>query len=96
MSEVGEDLHLLGSGEGRERLLMTIERFKDIIQYNEPSFRYNGQEYSICSPDGKFYVLSSDNPSDVDLVFDTVDDLLTRWIIQGKPFGEILCDTNLK
>lgn len=69
---------------------MKIDQFKDMIQYNEPSFGYNGQEYSICSPDGRFYVLSSDNPSDASLEFSSVDDLLDNWIIQGRPFKTIL------
>ena len=69
---------------------MNSEKFKDILQYNEPSFGYNGHEYSICSPDGMFYVMSSDNPTDSSLEFSSVDALLDGWIIQGKPLRDIL------
>ena len=71
---------------------MTVEDFKDMMMYNEPDFSYNGQEYSICSPNGKYYVLASDSPHDVDLEFDTLDDLLDHWMIQGRPLRGILPD----
>lgn len=69
---------------------MTVDRFKEIMQCNEPDFGYNGKEYSICHPKDKFYVWSEDQPADTDLEFDTLDDLLDRWVIQGKPLREIL------
>lgn len=71
---------------------MTLEEFKEIMACNEPDFIYNRQHYSICWPDGKYYVTASDSPGDADLVFDSLDDLLDHWIIQGKPFREILKD----
>ena len=71
---------------------MTVKEFKDLLLYNEPEFEYNGKAYSICSPDGNFYVLSEDNPADDDLVFNSVDDMLDHWIIQGKPLREIIPD----
>lgn len=74
---------------------MTVEEFKEIMMCNEPEFGYNGQEYSICWPDGKYYVTTSDNPKDIELEFDSVDDLLDNWIIQGKPLREILPDIDL-
>ncbi len=69
---------------------MTLNDFRSLLICNEPDFSYNGQVYSICSPDGKYYVTASDSPGDVDLVFASVDDLLDHWIIQGKPLREIL------
>ena len=74
---------------------MTVEQFKEIMACNEPDFTYNGQLYSICWPDGKYYVTASDSPGDADLVFDTLDDLLDHWIIQGAPLREILADIGL-
>lgn len=71
---------------------MTVEAFKEMMMCNEPDFSYNGQDYSICSPNGKYYVLSSDSPSDADLEFDTLDGLLDHWVIQGHPLREILPD----
>ena len=69
---------------------MTVSRFKEIMMCNEPGFTYNGQNYSICSPNGKYCVSASDSPSDLDLEFDTLDDLLDRWVIQKRPLREIL------
>ncbi|WP_042435931.1 hypothetical protein [Faecalispora jeddahensis] len=71
---------------------MTADAFKKMMACNEPDFSYNGQDYSICWPDGKYYVTASDNPGDIDLVFHSLDDLLDRWIIQGKPLRQILPD----
>lgn len=69
---------------------MTVDAFKEIMLCNEPSFSYNGQEYSICSPNGKYYVLASDSVGDAELEFDTLEDLLDNWQVQGKPLREIL------
>jgi hypothetical protein len=74
---------------------MTVDDFKEMMGYNEPSFGYNGQEYSICWPQDKYYVYASDRPSDEDLEFDSLDDLLDNWIIQGKPLREILPDIEI-
>lgn len=69
---------------------MTVDAFKEMMMCNEPDFRYNGQEYSICWPGGRYYVTASDSPNDVDLEFSTLDDLLEHWMIQGRPLREIL------
>lgn len=74
---------------------MTVEQFKEILMCNEPDFGYRGQEYSICCPNGKYYVTASDSPGDVDLEFATEDDLLDNWIIQGRTLREILPDIDL-
>ena len=71
---------------------MTVKQFMEMMMCNEPEFSYNGQDYSICSPDGKYYVTASDSPSDIDLVFSTLDDLLNFWMIQGRPLRTILSD----
>lgn len=69
---------------------MTRLAFKEMLLCNEPDFGYNGKEYSICCPNGTFYVTAEDSPGDNALSFASADDLLDRWIIQGKPLGEIL------
>ena len=74
---------------------MTVEKFKEIIQYNEPSFGYRGKEYSICHPADKFYVWSEDQPQDNDLEFNDANDLLEHWMIHGRPFKDILPDIDL-
>lgn len=71
---------------------MTVKRFKKVLMCQEPDFGYNGKEYSVCSPDGKFYVTAEDSPSDVNLTFLDVDDLLDHWLIQGKTLRSILPD----
>lgn len=69
---------------------MNIDQFKDLLDYSEPSFGYNGKEYAISSPNGKFYVWAEDSPQDVDLEFGSKDDLLDNWNIQGKTLKEII------
>lgn len=69
---------------------MTTDNFEEMMLCNEPDFSYNGQFYSICSPNGKYYVTASDSPDDVDLEFDSLDDLLDHWMIQGRPLRDIL------
>lgn len=71
---------------------MTVDQFKESLQYNEPDFGYKGKEYSICSPNGKFYVIAEDNPDDSNLEFESIDELLDNWIIQGKTLREIVPD----
>ncbi|WP_312060424.1 hypothetical protein [Anaerotignum sp.] len=69
---------------------MNIDQFKDLLDYSEPSFGYNGKEYAISSPNGKFYVWAEDRPQDIDLEFESKDDLLDNWNIQGKTLREII------
>lgn len=69
---------------------MNIDQFKDLLDYSEPSFGYNGKEYAISSPNDKFYVWAEDRPQDVDLEFQSKDDLLDNWNIQGKALREII------
>lgn len=74
---------------------MTVKKFKEIMECNEPNFGYHGEEYSICWPDGIYYVSSSDNSKDEELAFHSVDEMLDHWMIQGKPLREILPDIEL-
>ena len=74
---------------------MSVEEFKKMMLCNEPIFEYNGEEYSICWPGGTYYVTATDSPGDLDLEFATLDSLLHCWIIQGKPFVDILPEIEL-
>lgn len=74
---------------------MTADKLKEILICNEPSFGYNGKEYSICSPNGCFYVTAEDSQGDTDLEFLSVDEMLNNWMIQGKPFRDILDQIDL-
>lgn len=69
---------------------MTVEKFRDIIRYNEPYFLFQGKTYSICHPDTMFYARCDDWPVDQDIAFQDVDDLLERWVIEGRPLKDIL------
>lgn len=71
---------------------MTVDQFKEMMMFNEPDFQYHGQDYSVCSPNGKYYVTASDSPADINLEFDTLDDLLDHWLIQGHKFRDIVSD----
>ena len=69
---------------------MRIEDFKEMLLVNEPSFEYNGYEYTIACPNGFFTVYAEDSPSDEDLEFETVEDLLDNWMVQGRSLKEIV------
>lgn len=71
---------------------MTVKEFKEIMVCNEPVFEYNGKIYSICSPDGRYYARVEDEPADVDHAFDSVEELLDNWLVDGRPFREIVSD----
>lgn len=74
---------------------MTVRAFKELLVCNEPDFEYNGQMYSICCPNGIYFVTASDSPSDIDLRFGSVDDMLDSWVIQGSPLRDILKDIEI-
>lgn len=69
---------------------MTEAKFKEIMLCNEPDFEYGGELYSICFPNGKYYVTASDRPEDDKLEFDSLDALLDGWKIQGKTLRNLL------
>ena len=70
--------------------------FIEMLYFNEPTFIYNGKEYSICHPENKYYVTSEDNPKDAELEFNSPDDLLDNWVIQGKLLREICKQINFE
>ena len=57
------------------------------ILTNEPTFLIEGKEYSVCCPKaGSFSTWDSDgNTHD----YPSLDALLDKWIVGGKPFREI-------
>lgn len=64
---------------------------KDIglfLMLNEPTFEMGGKKYSVCCPsDGQFSTWDSDGS-----IFDfpDVSSLLDNWIVNGKPFREVV------
>lgn len=76
------------NGDGEHK--MTVEDFSDMLYWAEPDFEYHGERYSICHPNGRYYVFSSDRPEDEELEFDSIDEMLDHWIIQGKRLRDIV------
>lgn len=61
-----------------------IETF---LMINEPTFEINGKCYSVCVVDGVYGTWDSDG-----LTFDfpDVSALLDNWMIDGKPFRNVV------
>lgn len=72
---------------------LTIDQAIEHIMNDEPPFIYKGVEYMICFPDGKFHCGITDKPQD-DLIFDTIEDVLDKWIIDNHRFRDIISDIN--
>lgn len=54
---------------------------------NEPAFDIGGKQYSVCCPGDGFSTWDSDgNTHD----FPNIQTLLHDWIIEGKPFRDII------
>ena len=71
---------------------MTVNEFRESLIYNEPDIGYKGQNYSICHPKDKYYIFSEDDPAVNDLDFNSVDDMLDHWILEGRTLREIIPD----
>ena len=71
---------------------MTVEKFVETIQCEEPSFKYKNMRYDMCRPDGTIWVRREDWKVGQELEFSDIDDLLDNWVIEGRPFREILPD----
>lgn len=72
---------------------LTVDKAVEHIMNNEPPFDYKGVEYMICFPDGKFHCGIVDKPLE-DKVFDSIEDVLNNWIIDGKNFKKIINEVN--
>lgn len=55
---------------------------------NEPAFDVGDKQYSVCCPDGSGYYTWDSDGNTFD--FTDLDSLLDNWIIDGKPFREIV------
>lgn len=63
---------------------------KDIalfLMVNEPAFAFGGKQYSVCCPDGTYATWDSDGNT---FDFPDVRSLLDGWMINGKPFRDIV------
>ena len=61
-----------------------IEMFLDL---NEPSFDFNGKQYSVCHVNGVYGTWDSDGNT---FDFHSLSDLLENWIFDGKPFRQVV------
>lgn len=73
---------------------MKIVDFVDVLMCNEPTFDYNGTEYSICFVKNRFYIGISGDES-TDEIFNTVDEMLNNYYIDGKPLKQIVDKINI-
>ncbi|MDU2283359.1 hypothetical protein [Clostridium sp.] len=71
---------------------MKIEDLKGELETNDISFSYNNKEYSICPLD-KIY--AGECLNDDDNSFDTFEEMINNWIVDGKKFKDIIKDIKL-
>ena len=57
------------------------------LRMNEPAFEIGGKQYSVCCPSGSFATWDSDGNT---FDFVNVHDLLEHWMVDGKPFREVV------
>lgn len=72
---------------------MTEQEFREMMECNEPDLEIRGKYYSItcsCAPDYKYYAMEIGASEDDFLEFESLDDLLEHWVIQGTPLRELL------
>jgi hypothetical protein len=72
---------------------MTANAFLTLLETTEPCFDFRGKEYQICTISGRFLVGFSDN-EDSDQWFDTAEDLLNNWELDGIPLRKALPEIN--
>jgi hypothetical protein len=72
---------------------MTLDKLKSELETDDVSFSYNDKEYSICPLD-KLYAGECLSDKD-DSSFDTFEDMVENWIIQGKALKDIVADIKL-
>ncbi|MEG1525692.1 MAG: hypothetical protein RR475_11850 [Clostridia bacterium] len=68
---------------------MTERAFREMIACNEPLFTFRGVDYQILQPTEQFLAGPADNENH-DEWFNTVDDLLNNWKLDGVLLKEAL------
>jgi hypothetical protein len=58
------------------------------LAINEPAFELDGKQYSVCSPSNELFSTWDSDGNTFD--FHGITALLDNWIINGKPFREIV------
>ncbi|MBS7225379.1 MAG: hypothetical protein KH050_08575 [Clostridiaceae bacterium] len=57
------------------------------LMTNEPAFDIGNKQYSVCCVDGIFFTSDSDGK---EFDFPNIAALLDGWIVDGKPFRDIV------
>lgn len=68
--------------------MVSLKQLHDELITNDISFSYKDKEYVIC-PLNKFCVGEAGNDED-NQSFDTFDDMISNWIIEGRPLKDIV------
>ncbi len=58
------------------------------LAINEPTFEFDEKQYSVCNPSNELFSTWDSDGNTFD--FHGVTALLDNWIINGKPFREIV------
>ena len=66
---------------------MSDRDIETFLMMNEPAFDVGDRQYSVCCVNGIFGTWDSDGN-----IFDfaSISDLLDNWIVDGKPFRNII------
>lgn len=67
---------------------MTENDIALFLMINEPAFELDGKQYSVCNPAMDLFSTWDSDGNTFD--FHGVTELLDGWIINGKPFREIV------
>ncbi|WP_085829085.1 hypothetical protein [Clostridium massiliodielmoense] len=73
--------------------IVTLKQLKEELITDDIAFLYKDKNYVIC-PLEKFYAGEAGNIED-DNSFDTFEDMVDNWVIQGKPLKEIISQIKL-
>ena len=67
---------------------MNDREIETFLMINEPAFDVGDRQYSVCCPFGNHFSTWDSDGNTFD--FESVSDLLDNWIVDGKPFREIV------
>lgn len=66
---------------------MDDDKIALFLMMNEPAFDMGGKQYSVCCPGDTFATWDSDGN---EFDFSDIQDLLDHWIVDGKPFRDVI------
>lgn len=66
---------------------MSDKEIELYLMTNEPAFDIGEKQYSVCCVNGIFGTWDSDGNT---LDFHGISDLLDNWVIDGRPFRDIV------